>query len=439
MPRFVYCFVFILSLTLSLVWTARPAARLLTGDGVSSGSLSAAEDNAGDNAKSDAEDNAKSDAESNAEAAFDPLDPAPILSPLPEKYRDAKRSWQGIPSLAASSDDRVWVTWYSGGKTEDAENIVLLATSGDGGETWSEPLFAIDPPGIVRAFDPALWTDPDGNVRLYWAQGEMDYDAPASIWDGRDGVWEIMTANPADGEKAVWGGQRRIADGVMIGKPIVDSKNRRLFPVAIWAYPGKYSVDPRHCGATLFVSTDGEKTVDFLGVAKIDPAVALYAEHNIIEKKDGSFWILARTQYGIGESISTDEGRTWTDLAPSVLRHTSSRFFVRRLASGNLILVKNGPTDQDVGRTQMTAFLSEDDGKTWIGGLVLDERKSVSYPDGDQTPDGTIYVCYDYDRYGAAEVYCARFTEDDVRAGKIVSERGRLKNLVNKATGEKPK
>ncbi|MSU51902.1 MAG: hypothetical protein EXS41_00675 [Opitutaceae bacterium] len=32
------------------------------------------------------------------------------------------------------------------------------------------------------------------------------------------------------------------------------------------------------------------------------------------------------------------------------------------------------------------------------GGLMLDEREWLTYPDGVQTPDGTIYVTYDLER-----------------------------------------
>ena len=35
------------------------------------------------------------------------------------------------------------------------------------------------------------------------------------------------------------------------------------------------------------------------------------------------------------------------------------------------------------------------DGKSWSGGLLLDERTAVSYPDIAQSPDGDIYVCQD--------------------------------------------
>jgi hypothetical protein len=46
----------------------------------------------------------------------------------------------------------------------------------------------------------------------------------------------------------------------------------------------------------------------------------------------------------------------------------------------------------------MTAFLSDDEGKTWRGGLLLDERSSVSYPDGFEKPDRLIHILYDWNR-----------------------------------------
>ena len=67
-----------------------------------------------------------------------------------------------------------------------------------------------------------------------------------------------------------------------------------------------------------------------------------------------------------------------------------ARFFIRRLASGKLLLVKHDPPDGKT-RSHLTAYLSDDDGATWEGGLMIDERPGVSYPDGVQAPDGTLY------------------------------------------------
>lgn len=366
----------------------------------------------------------------------DPLAPPDVLRPVPEKYSDANRLWQGIASLEVARDGGLWACWYSGGTTECGENYVLLAHSGDRGVTWSKPILAIDPPSVVRAFDPAIWSDPDGKLWLFWSQGEESQFQP-SIWDGRVGVWAMTTDEPEKGADAHWSAPRRLCNGIMMCKPIADSRGRWLFPVSIWRFDSKYKIDEKLRGANVYISTDKGATLDFYGRVEVPRDVSVFDEHNIVEKKDGSFWILNRTTRGIGESFSTDGAKSWTPFAPSKIAHTSSRFFVRRLASGNLLLVKNGPLDKDVGRSQMTAYLSEDDGETWLGGLVLDERDNVSYPDGGQADDGTIFAVYDFERYGAREIYVARFTEEDVKAGKIVSETGKLRLLVNKATGKR--
>ena len=122
-------------------------------------------------------------------------------------------------------------------------------------------------------------------------------------------------------------------------------------------------------------------------------------------------------------------------MRPSEIQHPTSRFFIRRLRSGNLLLVKHGPIGTRTGRSHLTAFLSRDDGRTWLGGLLLDERDGVSYPDGVQAPDGTIYIVYDYARRGAKEILLAKFAEDDVARGACVSDAAALGLLVNKARG----
>ncbi len=376
-------------------------------------------------------------AATSAQETVDPLSPPDVLRPVPEKYSEENRVFQGIASLEVAKDGGLWACWYSGGTGEDAQNYVLLAYSGDRGETWSKPIFAIDPAGVVRAFDSTLWSDPDGKLWIFWSQGEENKAIPESIWDGRVGVWAMTTTESEKGVDAQWSEPRRLCNGIMMCKPIADSKGRWLFPVSIWRFDSKYKIDEKLRGANVYVSTDKGATLDNYGRVYVPAEVSTYDEHNIVEKKDGSFWILNRTLRGIGESHSIDGGLTWSEFQPSTIKHTSSRFFVRRLKSGALLLVKNGPIDQDVGRRSMTAFISEDDGRTWQGGLVLDERNQVSYPDGGQNADGTIFIIYDFERYDSKEIYVARFTEEDVKAGKIVSETGKLGLLVNKATGKR--
>lgn len=366
----------------------------------------------------------------NAQENADSLLPATILKPVPPEYADDQRCFQGIPSMTAAPNGRLWATWYTGGVTEGDENIVLVVTSDDAGKTWSKPLFAVDIPGPVRAYDPSMWTDPNGNVWLFWAQS-------LHWWDGRSGVW-CMTTNSGNREDAEWSKPRRICDGIMMCKPIADSRGRWILPVAVWNIEPDHPNRTLQPGAHFVVSEDKGITWQSLGHSTIPRKDALFDEHNIVEKKDDSFWLLHRTKYGIAETVSIDGGKTWSEAKPSVYPHTSSRFFVRRLNSGNLLFVKHGRMEQRTGRSHLQAFISDDDGKTWKGGLLLDERNGISYPDGDQTKDGTIFVIYDFDRTGAKEILMARFTEEDVFAGKIVSPNSALRLLVNKATAVHP-
>ena len=376
-----------------------------------------------------------------------------------EKYADDKRVFQGIPGIECSPGGRLWAAWYSGGQGESPLNYVVLVTSGDNGESWSKPILVIDPPGKVRACDHNLWMAPDGKLWLTWMQSH-------TLHDGRWGVWKIITNNPDD-EHPTWSKPERMADGVMLNKPLALKNGEWLFPISLLdshVIPNERRMLPMflrtgfvdliredelaeidsRAGAYVFSSTDNGKTLTPTGRAIAPKEVSTHNEHMVVERKDGTLWMLLRTSYGLAESVSSDGGKTWSEVTPSDIPHTPSRFFLRKLKSGNLLLVKHGSmtderTDKSVKlpRTDMTAFISDDEGRSWKGGLLLDKR-STSYPDGTQSADGTIYVIYDMGRRKEKEILMSRITEEDILAGKLVSEGSKLRIIINKATGVIP-
>ncbi len=319
------------------------------------------------------------------------LTPPNVIAHPDATHASTTRAFQGIPSLASGREGRLWAVWY-GGITpgEDENNYVILAVSTDNGKTWSDEKLVVEPDGPVRAFDPEIWLAPDGKLWLFWAQG---LDKPAKF--GPSGVW-AMTAVEADGPEAMWSEPRRLCDGG-----------------ATWTERGAVDVPPE---------------------------VRDFDEHMLVERRDGSLWMWVRTKYGIGESASADGGRTWSVLTRSAVPHVNSRFFVRRLRSGRLLLVRHDPENDDFAdgtskgtRSHLKAFLSDDDGASWGGGLLLDDRHGVSYPDGDESGDDAILITYDYDRTGAREILMASFTEEDVLSGVSTSKTVRLRCLVNTA------
>ncbi len=325
-----------------------------------------------------------------------------------EDYVRAKRTCTGVPSIAVSRGGRLWAAWYSGKTPGEIiercpHSYTIVSTSGDGGKTWKEVL-AIDPdgPGPLKAFDPRPWIDPDGKLWMIW-----HYTGVREAW--------AITADDAEKENPAWSQPRRIAKGLMINKPIVLSNGEWLF-----------SVNDRKTGTIsvmqALVSRDKGKTFTVKGELELSYDLRP-SEPMAIERPDGSLWMLVRTAQGIGESLSTDGGATWSPLRVPSIQHTASRFYIGRLQSGNLLLVKHMGIDADpasVGRQQrreLTAFISEDDGKTWSGGLVLDERVGCSYPDAQQVADGTIYLIWDFMRSRDQEVWMTTFREEDVRSG----------------------
>ena len=149
----------------------------------------------------------------------------------------------------------------------------------------------------------------------------------------------------------------------------------------------------------------------------------------IVERRDGSLLMYLRTTHGMSMSESFDGGFTWSAPVRTPFPSASARFFLRKLQSGNLLLVKYSNPEEPEARSHLTAYLSDDDGKTWKGGHLLDERHGISYPDGFQADDGRIFIQYDY-RRECGEILLAVFTEADVLAGKDVSGSVLLKHTM---------
>ena len=355
--------------------------------------------------------------------------PSANTSPGPE-YAPEARLWQGIPGIERTKNGRLFAIWYSGGKGEGPDNYVVVITSDDDGVTWSAPRVVIDPEGKVRAYDPVLWHDPAGRLWAFWAQS---YD----WFDGRSGTWAIRCDSP-DSDPLSWTEPQRLQNGIMMNKPTVLSTGEWLLPTAVWNRDPKRPEMDNERFSNVTASTD--MGITWIRRGGADVPERSFDEHMIIERRDGSLWMLVRTSYGIGESTSEDRGYTWSPGERSMFQGPNARFFIRRLNSGRLLYVNHHNfmnNELKPARTNLTAFLSDDDGKTWKGGLLLDGRMNVSYPDGVESEDGRIYIIYDRSRSDEKEILMAVFREIDVLAGEIVSSDARLQVTVNKA-GEIP-
>ncbi len=366
----------------------------------------------------------------------DPLLEPPAINTHPgPEYQDDVRCAAMVIGMDRTRGGRIWGCWTGTG--DNVESYFILATSDDGGTTWSKPRVVIDPtdlPGQPPRYSLIgnLWCDPSGRMWLFF-----DQFMKGAAQTG----WYITCDNP-DAAEPTWSAPKLMSNGSTLNKPTILKNGDWLLPVALWE-PGRaglqrpnVATDPHEHepGAHVFGSSDQGRTWKRRGGTSVPAANVNFYEHMIVERRDGSLWMPMRTKAGIEESFSADGGVTWSEPRLSAIKNPSTRFFIRRLASGNLLLVKNGAIGvRAPGRTHLTAFLSEDDGGTWRGGLLLDERTAVTYPDGFQSPDGAIRILYDLNRHGDAEILLATFREEDVLAGKLVSSGARLRHIVNKA------
>lgn len=356
-----------------------------------------------------------------------PVDAARQIPPVLATPPESERLFQGIPGIQWVDENELYATWYAGGPDEGPENYVVVTRSHDDGETWASPHLFVAPEGNIRAFDPVLWLDPQDRLWLFWAQSE-------ELWDGRGGVWASHTETPA-AQEPVWTAPRWLCDGVMMNKPALATDGTWMLPVSQWQHGPNPERNAHPRLPSLVISRDNGETFEWLGGADLPDRS--FDEHHVIELKDGRLGMYARSKKQIATtSFSSDGGHTWSPGELSAIPAPDSRFYLGKLHSGRWLLISHAPQPETGdaamwrGRSHLTAWLSDDEGATWQGGLLLDERHPVSYPDACQAPDGTIWVIYDYNRKVDREILTARFREEDILAGKMISPAGQLRIKV---------
>ncbi len=353
-----------------------------------------------------------------------------------DRFISPNRIWQGIASIERTEKGRLFATFYSGNCKETLGNYALLLSSDDEGETWTDPTACAYAGEGARCFDPNLWIDPLG--RLWWWWSVIPVNS----------VWAVVCDDP-DAETLIWSEPRCIGGEVMMNKPIVTSAGDWLFPMSVWDAKMRMLGAPAtftdHTGPYLWRSRDHGAAFHRIGCPEVKERS--FDEHMVIELKDGRLMMLVRTHYGIAKSYSSDGGETWTDGVDSGIPGPNSRFCIRRLSSGRILLVNHlgagrGTRSEWPVRTNLCAWLSDDECESWKGPLMLDDRLEVSYPDMTER-SGYLWIAYDRERGGfksslaeaeacAREILFCKITEEDILAGKLVNPGSFLRKTVNK-------
>ncbi|MCP5550307.1 MAG: exo-alpha-sialidase, partial [Akkermansiaceae bacterium] len=276
--------------------------------------------------------------------------------------------------------------------------------SGDEGATWSAtPLFA-DPEKFAVSNERALLRTRKGVVIAAW-MNMAEKNAPAwNLWGGSKEVFDqfilptYVCRSRDDGKtweapiklNQPWCGcihsmiETRSGRIVLVGQEII--------------YPGW-----RHA-TVMFVSDDEGMTwkrsnvLDY-GEGHHDHAGSI--EGSVIERADGSLYLLMRTEAGVlYEATSADGGLTWENLGPSKIRSVTCCPQMGRLTDGRVALLWNHPPrhqpDNAHSREELSLAFSEDDGKTWSTPIVIAAR--YDDPGGKEAGNRRVSYPYLYER-----------------------------------------
>lgn len=344
-----------------------------------------------------------------------------------EEYNVKNRFWQGCPTVLRTPKGRMFAGWYSGGIGEPhPDNYNLLVRSDDDGMSWSEPELVISSAckDDFITIDIQLWLDPKGRMWLFFAK--IDCTPGTKPTDPDHWTTWAMICDDPDQDVLVWSEPKFIITGFLRTQPTVLSNGD-------WVMCTYDRSSDYYCYA---VSKDEGRTWQQRQAGK--RMTNTFDENMILERNDKTLLMFARDlKPMLTQCSSTDlDGSNWTPTEYTGILSGSSRFFLRRLKSGKVLLIHS---DSNRSRANLTAELSEDDGKTWQYRIMLDPTSGTSYPDAVEAEDGRIFIVYDCGRMTFKEIRMAQITEADIIAGKLVDFSSYLNRIISKAPGNPDK
>lgn len=345
-----------------------------------------------------------------------------LIFPVQEKHV------HGSSLVSLPNGDFLCVWFYGNGERTSDDVKLMGARLEKGSSSWSEPFLMADTPHLPDC-NPVLFLNQDGKLFLVWiavqanlweqsilkVRTSVDFLKPGPpIWQWQDNIllkptdafakeikekleslpshgigwagyapkYDEMIANAAtDAAKRSIGWMTRI-------KPLLLGENRILLPL----YSDGFNL------SMLAISDDKGETwkpsLPIVGRGPIQPA--------LIQKKNGDILAYMRDSGDeppmVHQSISTDNGESWTATQKTSIPNTASVELLR-LKDGRMAFLGNDIVD---GRYRLRLYLSKDEGETWYFKFPVEEESpgkgSFSYPSLIQSNDELIRCTYSYNK-----------------------------------------
>ncbi|MDR2841024.1 MAG: family 78 glycoside hydrolase catalytic domain [Paludibacter sp.] len=320
-------------------------------------------------------------------------------------------------TVAENSNGEIVAAWFGGTKERNPDVCIWVSILKNG--KWTESVNVAN--GIAdektryACWNPVLYQVPGGDLQLYYKVG-----ASVAAWVGKmltskDGgyTWSKPIDLPAD------------FLGPIKNKPVMLKNGTLLAPSSTESNGWKVHFE---------MSNDKGKT--WTKTAAINDGTTIHAiQPTILTYKNGNIQILTRTQErSMGESWSTDGGKTWSAMTLGTLPNNNSGLDAVTLRDGRQLIVYNHllPADSLArgkgARTPLNVAVSED-GKTWYAACILEDSPigQYSYPSVIQSSDGLVHIVYTWRRKAIKHI---AIDIDKIILSKI-EEKKYFSNLVN--------
>lgn len=269
--------------------------------------------------------------------------------------------------------------WFGGTEEKHRDVCIWVARLVNG--KWTAPVEVAN--GVINAnrryptWNPVLHQIKDGPLLLFYKVGP----SPSTWWG------EVKRSKD---HGVTWSEAERLPDGILgpIKNKAITLKDGTILSGCSTENDGwKIHFERSADGGRTWKSTgplhDGKE------VRAIQPTLLIHA--------DGRLQALNRTsgKNRIYETWSSDDGRTWSRLAPTDLPNPGSGIDGVTLSDGRQLLVYNHTIKS---RSPLNVALSRD-GKAWEAAVVLEtEKGEFSYPAVIQASDGKVHITYTWNR-----------------------------------------
>jgi len=285
-----------------------------------------------------------------------------------------------------------FISAYFAGTDEGNKDVgIWISIKSKDSSIWREPVEVADGIQYTRlpsnkherhpCWNPVLYQADNGQLLLFYKVGPT----PAS-W------WGMLIVSNDQGK--TWTEPQHLPEGILgpvRAKPIKLSDGMLLCGSSTedkgWRVHMEITPDLGKTWSRTEALNDGK---EFPG---IQPAILTYP--------DGKLQILCRSRRNLRQSWSTDGGKTWSPLVPSILPNPNAGIDAATLTDGRQLLIYNHSTR---GRDQLNVAVSTD-GKNWKAALKLEDSVTIgnkraygAYPAAILASDGLVHITYTWRR-----------------------------------------